>query len=159
VELTVSAHRGHLGTGKLIAAALIGGAVASAVAYLFSIAFPWLFRTTGIFPYTVAELVVNDVTHIAAGSFVLAIPISLLLGVPILFVAFRWAPLPVAMATVLGGSVGPIVLAVLLRRAEALPYGSTAVLLCVALFGVLGAFASAWFLNSGNRAARRKSAA
>ena len=159
MELTSSTSRSSPGVRKLISAALIGGAVAGAVAYLFAVALPWMFRTTGIFPYTVPELLVNDLTHIAAGSAVLAIPIALLLGVPILLVAFRWTPWPVAIATFLGGSIGPILLASLLIDGETLRYGGTVVLLCVALLGVLGAFASAWFLNSGNRAARRQSAA
>jgi hypothetical protein len=154
-----------LGAGRLVAAALIGGAISVGVAYFIAAAMPWLFRTNGVFPYTVPELLVQDITAIAAGSAVLAVPVSLVLGVPILYGAFRWTTRPVAVATTLGGLVGPILLGSILAVGNSftsnqpLPHGITQVFICVGLLGIVGAFVAVQLLSTGSSVTGRKSAA
>jgi hypothetical protein len=151
--------------GRLIVAALLGGVTTAMAAYLTAAAMPWLFRSDGMFPYLVSELIFKDVTNIAFGSAVLALPISVLLGVPILYAAFRWTTRPITVASLVGGTIGPTLLGgafvVASHRSgtQPLPYGTTEVLLCVAFLGMVGAMAAAWLLSVSNYVVTKRSAA
>jgi hypothetical protein len=131
----------------VVGSAAVGGVVAAAVAWLVGVAVPWLFLPNGVFPYVVSELVTSDVATVAIGSTVLALPVAVLVGVPVLFAAFRWSRQPICFASVAGVVIGPALLGALYVLTGSLPHDNTAALLAVAIFGLLGAFSSAYLLS------------
>ncbi len=84
---------------------------------------------------------------IAAGSIVVALPVSLLLGIPVLFAAFKWTKRPVRVATLAGSAVGPALLSALFFLTDASPKDSAPLLLLVGVVGALGASSSALLLS------------
>jgi hypothetical protein len=144
---------------QLVGSAVAGGVLAAAFAWVVAVSVPWLFRPHGVFPYVVPELVTNGVAAVAAGSAVLALPVAVVFGVPVLFAAFRWAKQPVCIASLAGCAIGPALLAALFLHSGPPPYGNAAVLLSVAVFGLLGAFSSASLLSQFGNAAELRGAA
>jgi hypothetical protein len=106
-----------------------------------------LFAPCGLFPYLVPTLVADEIAAIAAGSIVIALPVSLLLGVPLLFAAFNWTRMPVRVATLAGSAVGPALLSALFVLSDFSPHSSAPLLLLVGLVGALGASLSALLLS------------
>jgi hypothetical protein len=143
----------------LVGSAVAGGVLAAAFALVVAVSVPWLFRPHGVFPYVVPELVTSDVAAVAAGSAVLALPVAVVFGVPVLFAAFRWAKQPVCVASLAGSALGPALLAALFLNTGPLPYGNAAALLSVAAFGLLGAFSSASLLSRFGHASELRGAA
>jgi hypothetical protein len=131
---------------QVLAAALAGGVLATAAAWSVATVVPMLFSPSGLFPYLVPTLVADEIAAIAAGSIVLALPVSLLLGIPVLFAAFNRTKRPVRVATLAGSAVGPALLSALFLLTDATPQNSAPLLLLVGVVGALGASSSAFLL-------------
>ena len=138
--------------GQVLVAALAGGVLATAATWTVASVIPMLFSPSGLFPHLVPTLVADELTAIAAGSIVVALPVSLLLGIPVLFAAFTWTKRPFQVATVAGSAIGPALLSALFALSGASPQRSAPLLLLVGVVGALGASSAALFLSRLNSA-------
>jgi len=135
---------------QVLVAALAGGVLATAATWAVATVVPMLFSPSGLFPYLVPTLVADDLTAIAAGSIVHALPVSLLLGIPVLLTAFTWTKRPFQVATLAGSAIGPALLSALFALSGASPQLSAPLLLLVGVVGAVGASSAALLLSRLN---------